>query len=68
VSVERIGSRVEKCAFQDADGEAFTISATFGVAGVTEERHTEREILVATDQALYQGKASGGGRIVMRKD
>jgi diguanylate cyclase (GGDEF)-like protein/PAS domain S-box-containing protein len=68
LSIERIGSRVEKCRFQDAEGASFSVSATFGIAGVTSERHTEQQILVAADQALYQGKQSGGGRIVLRKD
>ncbi len=67
-SIERIGSRIEKCVFQDADGNPFSVAATVGIAGVTPERHTEQQILVAADQALYQGKQSGGGRIVIRKD
>jgi len=68
VSIERIGSRIEKHIFQDSEGAPFSVAATFGIAGATPERRTEQQLLVAADQALYQGKQSGGARIVIRKD
>jgi len=67
ISVQRIGDGLERMVFRAETGEAFAVTATFGLSELTSRDTTEHDLLVAADQALYQGKEAGGNRFVIKR-
>lgn len=52
----------EEC-FTDGEGERFSVTATFGVAGVSDAGDMTR-VIADADAALYAGKEAGRNRVV----
>ncbi|MGD2175661.1 MAG: diguanylate cyclase [Candidatus Brocadiaceae bacterium] len=55
---ERIRRRLEEIEFQ-ADGQTFGMTATFGIAELSQDHEDESDLLVAADRALYRAKEKG---------
>lgn len=67
ICLERIRSEFSALAFTPEIGQAFSASATFGIADLAEDMAQE-EFLVAADQSLYKGKQLGGDRSVVNME
>ncbi|MFW5857347.1 MAG: PAS domain-containing protein [Planctomycetota bacterium] len=63
-SVERALSELCAYPFRSQSDEAFHVTATFGVAEVTEEMSDSEALIAAADRALYDGKRAGRNRVV----
>jgi len=64
-SVERALSELQAYPFRGQTGEAFHITATFGVAEVTDAMPDSEVLIAAADRALYDGKRAGRNRVVV---
>ena len=59
---ERLRQEIEALSFETEDGQAFAVTASFGVAQWRE--HTTAEVLISeADKALYASKESGRNRV-----
>lgn len=57
--VETLRNRLEHTMFTDRHGNPYSVTATFGVAGMSESAHDGEAIVEMADQALYEGKRLG---------
>jgi diguanylate cyclase (GGDEF)-like protein/PAS domain S-box-containing protein len=60
--IERICRRMREHAFLGADGTPFTVTVSYGVAGLGESATTVGEFFAQADQALYEAKVHGRNR------
>lgn len=65
--IERLRARLEKEVYRGEGGTTFSVTGTFGLAGLDAERTTDKDLLASADQALYQAKGAGGNRTVVKE-
>ena len=69
-SATRVAERIRKALaepFITDDGKLIEISASIGMAIYPDNAHSERELLHASDEAMYLAKKAGRNRIVQSK-
>jgi diguanylate cyclase (GGDEF)-like protein/PAS domain S-box-containing protein len=66
-TMERVRSRLETMLFAQRDGRPFHISATFGIAELSDRHGSDAELMDAADQALYAGKRDGRNRVNIQR-
>jgi diguanylate cyclase (GGDEF)-like protein/PAS domain S-box-containing protein len=66
-TMERVRARLETMLFAQRDGRPFNISATFGIAELSDRHTTDAELMDAADQALYEGKRNGRNRVNIQR-
>jgi len=59
VLAERIRKRVERASFASADHEALSVTISLGVAEVDRSMNTPKDLVRASDRALYRAKSQG---------
>ena len=65
VLAERIRSKIAEEVFITAEGEKFTVTASFGVAEMQSGMILPEELIAEADKALYQAKNNGRNRVVI---
>jgi diguanylate cyclase (GGDEF)-like protein/PAS domain S-box-containing protein len=66
-SLERIRLHLSALEFEGEYRKLFTTSASFGLAELSDRFGSEKELLEASDQALYNAKAAGRNRIAINE-
>jgi len=64
VCLERIRAGIASTPFKLADGRQLRITASFGIAELSDDLPTSRELIAAADRALYDAKAGGRNRCI----
>ena len=67
ITAERIRLALERRVFAAENGEEFHVMASFGVAEFQAEVMTEKELIEAADEALYQAKEAGRNQVRLLK-
>ena len=63
VALERVRVAMSETAFHSLDGDEFHVTTTYGVVEANKEYESVKALLIAADNALYEGKAKGRDRI-----
>jgi two-component system cell cycle response regulator len=63
-AVERIRAALEEFELPLPDGGTLSVTATFGLAELSEANGTAQDLFEAADRALYQGKTRGRNQLV----
>ncbi|MCD8141135.1 MAG: diguanylate cyclase [Planctomycetaceae bacterium] len=66
-SLTRAADMLRQEQFSTGDGRRFTVTATFGIAGVSDGSDL-RSVVASADEALYAGKQAGRDRVVLAND
>ncbi|KUM02360.1 diguanylate cyclase [Chromobacterium subtsugae] len=62
---ERLRANLQASPLALPHGQALTVTASFGVAALNEERHSLETLLAAADHALYAAKRRGRNQVVV---
>jgi diguanylate cyclase (GGDEF)-like protein len=65
LNIEDIREKISKTSFKSETGETFGVKASFGIAEFT-GKGKQRELFRLADKALYEAKAAGRNRTVVR--
>ncbi|MDH3685220.1 MAG: diguanylate cyclase [Myxococcales bacterium] len=63
VCAERLRSSIEECEVRIDDGSVLKVTASLGVAAISEAHETPGDLVAAADEALYRAKEGGRNQV-----